>query len=200
MRCDQRATRQKAPAVAVAPAQNQTLVAATAGIMTLRLDDGVDVVGERIALLHAFQIGNRRPLAVWRIRLIGQPPADHLLELEIVVDREAIAGKFQRQSDIGLILNQQSAVDHLAALQIAVDALVIKAAVGAPQVVKPDQPLLAAVPPAVKLLRRPDEFVAHARFAQIRSEEHTSELQSLMRISYAVFCLKKKKKNTQNRQ
>src|SRR3546814_10505046 len=30
----------------------------------------------------------------------------------------------------------------------------------------------------------------------MRSEEHTSELQSLMRISYAVFCLKKKKKNT----
>src|SRR3546814_8141353 len=29
--------------------------------------------------------------------------------------------------------------------------------------------------------------------AQVRSEEHTSELQSLMRISYAVFCLKKKK-------
>src|SRR3546814_3964933 len=31
---------------------------------------------------------------------------------------------------------------------------------------------------------------------QRRSEEHTSELQSLMRISYAVFCLKKKKKIT----
>src|SRR3546814_680396 len=31
-----------------------------------------------------------------------------------------------------------------------------------------------------------------------RSEEHTSELQSLMRISYAVFCLKKKTKNTKN--
>src|SRR3546814_4472828 len=31
-----------------------------------------------------------------------------------------------------------------------------------------------------------------------RSEEHTSELQSLMRISYAVFCLKKKKKTTQH--
>src|SRR3546814_2078291 len=30
-------------------------------------------------------------------------------------------------------------------------------------------------------------------FAVLRSEEHTSELQSLMRISYAVFCLKKKK-------
>src|SRR3546814_2300955 len=34
--------------------------------------------------------------------------------------------------------------------------------------------------------------------ATIRSEEHTSELQSLMRISYAVFCLKKKNKD--NRQ
>src|SRR3546814_10249742 len=32
-----------------------------------------------------------------------------------------------------------------------------------------------------------------ARDLAVRSEEHTSELQSLMRISYAVFCLKKKK-------
>src|SRR3546814_7894415 len=32
-----------------------------------------------------------------------------------------------------------------------------------------------------------------------RSDEHTSELQSLMRISYAVFCLKKKKKTKKNR-
>src|SRR3546814_7452613 len=32
----------------------------------------------------------------------------------------------------------------------------------------------------------------------MRSEEHTSELQSLMRISYAVFCLKKKKKHTRS--
>src|SRR3546814_4864684 len=32
----------------------------------------------------------------------------------------------------------------------------------------------------------------------VRSEEHTSELQSLMRISYAVFCLKKKKKKIIN--
>src|SRR3546814_3583773 len=34
-----------------------------------------------------------------------------------------------------------------------------------------------------------------ARMDIVRSEEHTSELQSLMRISYAVFCLKKKKTN-----
>src|SRR3546814_3211950 len=37
--------------------------------------------------------------------------------------------------------------------------------------------------------------LAHRRQHCCRSEEHTSELQSLMRISYAVFCLKKKKKN-----
>src|SRR3546814_3553719 len=36
---------------------------------------------------------------------------------------------------------------------------------------------------------------ANAIAALARSEEHTSELQSLMRISYAVFCLKKKKNN-----
>src|SRR3546814_7269806 len=41
-----------------------------------------------------------------------------------------------------------------------------------------------------------------ARGCKFRSEEHTSELQSLMRISYAVFCLKKKtkqKKQTSNK-
>src|SRR3546814_6865545 len=32
---------------------------------------------------------------------------------------------------------------------------------------------------------------------QVRSEEHTSELQSLMRISYAVFCLKKKRQDNE---
>src|SRR3546814_3524528 len=36
------------------------------------------------------------------------------------------------------------------------------------------------------------DSVAAGRLARERSEEHTSELQSLMRISYAVFCLKKK--------
>src|SRR3546814_10498672 len=42
-----------------------------------------------------------------------------------------------------------------------------------------------------QLLDQPDHVVG------IRSEEHTSELQSLMRISYAVFCLKKKKQQEQ---
>src|SRR3546814_20394184 len=38
-----------------------------------------------------------------------------------------------------------------------------------------------------------DGVAAAMRDVDVRSEEHTSELQSLMRISYAVFCLKKKK-------
>src|SRR3546814_6206944 len=41
-----------------------------------------------------------------------------------------------------------------------------------------------------------ESFASDAR-PEARSEEHTSELQSLMRISYAVFCLKKKNKNNQ---
>src|SRR3546814_8259454 len=39
----------------------------------------------------------------------------------------------------------------------------------------------------------PRRYEARKGFVVDRSEEHTSELQSLMRISYAVFCLKKKK-------
>src|SRR3546814_7594935 len=47
---------------------------------------------------------------------------------------------------------------------------------------------------AMRLAARVGLDVAPVR----RSEEHTSELQSLMRISYAVFCLKKTKKSTHN--
>src|SRR3546814_2512153 len=50
------------------------------------------------------------------------------------------------------------------------------------------------VPPEMTMLKR----LAPAIFSAVhifRSEEHTSELQSLMRISYAVFCLKKKTKH-----
>src|SRR3546814_10052628 len=61
---------------------------------------------------------------------------------------------------------------------------------------RPDQPR-----PLRRRRRIPPQHVAPAlapllrsgRGVGVRSEEHTSELQSLMRISYAVFCLKKKK-------
>src|SRR3546814_2493201 len=59
-----------------------------------------------------------------------------------------------------------------------------------------------AVTPVFGIVRAPRGRVGRRRKAcrsrnrAIRSEEHTSELQSLMRISYAVFCLKKKKTTT----
>src|SRR3546814_3118942 len=49
--------------------------------------------------------------------------------------------------------------------------------------------LASEVPQNGKVVANP-----YTKWSEIRSEEHTSELQSLMRISYAVFCLKKKKK------
>src|SRR3546814_3354532 len=42
-------------------------------------------------------------------------------------------------------------------------------------------------------------YHGHSTAAKERSEEHTSELQSLMRISYAVFCLKQKNKTKQSK-
>src|SRR3546814_1885048 len=53
----------------------------------------------------------------------------------------------------------------------------------------------------IRMLRsKPRHAEALKTAAGIRSEEHTSELQSLMRISYAVFCLKKKKNTHKNHQ
>src|SRR3546814_9499394 len=48
--------------------------------------------------------------------------------------------------------------------------------------------------------KRSRDLVERGGGRRERSEEHTSELQSLMRISYAVFCLKKKTKSKQQRE
>src|SRR3546814_8427725 len=59
----------------------------------------------------------------------------------------------------------------------------------------------AAVAPSAVWVASVERVVpAAAAAAPARSEEHTSELQSLMRISYAVFCLKKKKKHKKIKQ
>src|SRR3546814_5258324 len=58
-----------------------------------------------------------------------------------------------------------------------------------PRRLPPRPPLVAVAPTCVRGGKR---LGAHSDDAPRRSEEHTSELQSLMRISYAVFCLKKK--------
>src|SRR3546814_9272642 len=52
-------------------------------------------------------------------------------------------------------------------------------------------PVGALVPAALRATRKGGRVICAG--IHMRSEEHTSELQSLMRISYAVFCLKKKK-------
>src|SRR3546814_3090669 len=62
------------------------------------------------------------------------------------------------------------------------------------------QPIEAGVGQARPMIEayqayRQIEAVLQEAQARLRSEEHTSELQSLMRISYAVFCLKKKKQH-----
>src|SRR3546814_6280280 len=64
-----------------------------------------------------------------------------------------------------------------------------------PPVISLDEPPVAAEPVALGPPPVPVQVVAVPELLPLRSEEHTSELQSLMRISYAVFCLKKKKMN-----
>src|SRR3546814_3708983 len=62
-----------------------------------------------------------------------------------------------------------------------------------------DHPITALVGAMGRVLTRlataSQQLLQERLRPRARSEEHTSELQSLMRISYAVFCLKKKKKN-----
>src|SRR3546814_8090467 len=67
---------------------------------------------------------------------------------------------------------------------------------------EPMKPMCIGLTPSVSRSARPSARMLRAMSsgATHRSEEHTSELQSLMRISYAVFCLKKKHTQpTQNR-
>src|SRR3546814_4950293 len=66
-------------------------------------------------------------------------------------------------------------------------------------VIGPEQPLVEGLADTLAAAGV-KAFGPSAKAAQLegRSEEHTSELQSLMRISYAVFCLKKKKRTTED--
>src|SRR3546814_8067736 len=62
----------------------------------------------------------------------------------------------------------------------------------------PEQALMLAESRSTADARRASRKGCNAPCLMPRSEEHTSELQSLMRISYTVFCLKKKKDLKQN--
>src|SRR3546814_1438835 len=85
------------------------------------------------------------------------------------------------------------------AKEAAFCAQVLEGIVGAEHVDQTVQPSMGAEDFAFMLLEKPGCYVwigngqgGHRDQGHGRSEEHTSELQSLMRISYAVFCLKKK--------
>src|SRR3546814_3587022 len=83
--------------------------------------------------------------------------------------------------------------DALAVADGLADRLVGKVALGPDPADQPLRHLAAVDRQVVHELRLLRELLHDLRALGARSEEHTSELQSLMRISYAVFCWKKKK-------
>src|SRR3546814_6462140 len=79
------------------------------------------------------------------------------------------------------------------------DRLIRRAGIGRQQDLRPFQlahRMLAAAQHRPQLTAFVLAEIDQVSYVHRRSEEHTSELQSLMRISYAVFCLKKQKKRT----
>src|SRR3546814_4414850 len=103
----------------------------------------------------------------------------------LVVGRQGCLGRAQPTSGHPLVEMQRCdhTVRHLAILDHRRQA----GAQHAPEDV------LWPIAPAAGIPDREEKLVLLD--ARLRSEEHTSELQSLMRTSYAFFCLKKKKKN-----
>src|SRR3546814_4614981 len=88
---------------------------------------------------------------------------------------------------------------HLSGQRVSVSSLCIAAAVPATTALR----WIRALTAHGLFLRQADPSDGRRVFIALsdkaaRSEEHTTELQSLMRISYAVFCLKKKKYATQH--
>src|SRR3546814_8917559 len=98
------------------------------------------------------------------------------------VDAPLSANQYKSDYDILIIVSQQEMTDRAAYWAKAEERLIRAYTIE-------------------KTLRTPVNFIVHSLHeVNDRSEEHTSELQSLMRISYAAFCLKKKNKlNTRNR-
>src|SRR3546814_6083078 len=90
---------------------------------------------------------------------------------------------------------------HLLTCAVAVVIVIIEAGLAdrndARMIGRIDQPRRVHIGMGVGLVRvDADDLLFNGQDPfRVRSEEHTSELQSLMRISYAVFCLKKKNKH-----
>src|SRR3546814_5263878 len=130
-------------------------------------DMGEEIAADEIA--HAFAMGDRLLQHGKRLHLQLKVGFQHLF------DRFADA-KAAEELEIGEAVKEQDALRHLVGVLHLVDRF--------------------AIFELGELLDAP--MLQHSVMEKIlvdrrRSEEHTSELQSLMRISYAVFCLKKKK-------
>src|SRR3546814_2841017 len=100
--------------------------------------------------------------------------------------------KTLRKRNVSVIFATQSLADiqNSSIASAIIESCAIRIFLPNPQATEPQ---IRTIYQGFGLNRRQIEIVATARPKRdYRSEEHTSELQSLMRISYAVFCLKKK--------
>src|SRR3546814_5421265 len=105
--------------------------------------------------------------AVWQVAVIGVPNAKWGEEVTALV-----------------VLRPGQRADASALITMVAAR---KGSFQAPKIVE----FIEAIPQTA--VGKPDKKALRVLYAATRSEEYTSELQSLMRISYAVFCLKKKK-------
>src|SRR3546814_2889451 len=138
-------------------------------------------------------IADDEPLARERLRLLLAEHPDLQLVAEAGDGREALHACAEHDADLVLLdiampgIDGLEAARHLAAFEPR-PAVVFCTAYDA-------HALSAFEAAAVDYLVKPVRAERLHAALERRSEEHTSELQSLMRISYAVFCLKKKKKH-----
>src|SRR3546814_2639069 len=119
----------------------------------------------------------------------GAGPGHHLVELDLCrqfdVSRTPVRGALRLLADQGVV---ESRANRGYVLRDTVKSLPDLDLANPEE--EEDKGLFIAIAEARNSGSLPDQCSQ-----QERSEEHTSELQSLMRISYAVFCLKKKKKS-----
>src|SRR3546814_9991853 len=112
-------------------------------------------------------------------------PLGHLFDIVFALVLELASILFPRIAQV-LDVARSAKILHVLLLRFGdADAIVEPMTVGDPGDGRSDDALL---------LFACQRFFMKHRHGSLRSEEHTSELQSLMRISYAVFCLKQKTK------
>src|SRR3546814_8590914 len=126
------------------------------------------VIGEQVRDIKA-RFGDKTPLGKRRTE-IGDVPSEVVIPLEAVVEREPVTVLCSAKGWVRTLKGHQEDVSDAKYKEGDRERFVVLAQT------------------TDKLL----VFATNGRFYTLRSDAHTSELQSLMRHSYAVFCLKKK--------